>query len=417
MAVSNKLVFCFFMLLTYLSGTAAASFVPVMSIFLTDIVKATPTQVGTYFTVAAIVGIVVTQVLAKFSDKRLSRKFLICLAGASGFLAALVFIFIPFYYCIVTLGVLFLSISSVGTPQIFASGREYGISKYGNSLMFTTYMRSFFSLAWVLTPPVAYLLANNYGFKILFIFTAVIFVVFGVLGRYCMPDTKEMLNTQFNPDDNPERNGEVETKDNKDDKSASQVATKNEDAKSERILGNKDVMLLFLAITLLWTCNNVYLISMPIYITKELAINSNLPGFMMAAAAFLEIPVMLLAGLACKKFGIKPLIILCAICGVIFYLGILSVPQHELFFIGVQLFNALFIGILAGLGMIYFQELLPKIPGQATTLFNNTVNTGAIISGGLVAIVAQQGSYSNAFIMCIGLTAVASLILFAVRKV
>jgi SET family sugar efflux transporter-like MFS transporter len=45
-----------------------------------------------------------------------------------------------------------------------------------------------------------------------------------------------------------------------------------------------------------------------------------------------------------------------------------------------QLANALFIGILAGLGMVYFQDLMPGSPGQATTLFTNSIRTGSATS-------------------------------------
>lgn len=408
------------MLLTYLAGTSIATFVPVMSLFLTNDVAASPIQVGVYFTISAIVGIIVSQVLAIFSDKNISRNNLVFLAGVSGLCAALVLIYLPYYYCILTFGVIFLSISSVCSPQIFASGREYGIAKYGNSIMFTSYMRSFFALAWVIAPPIAYVIADLYGFKVLFFATAFIFTLLAIIGKIYMPDTKNLLNSKFK-DNLPKSEESLANEDLKDNSNAQLEGDKNLDnAKSNKkfnIIGNKDVMLLFLAVTLLWTCNNLYLISMPIYITKELQIGSSLPGFMMATAAFLEIPIMLLGGMLCKKIGIKPLMIISALSGFLFYMCYLCLPLSYYAFFVIQVFNALFIGILACLGMVYFQELLPHIPGQATTLSNNSVNTGAIASGGLIALVVAEGSYSNAFVTGAILALLAFIILFFVRKV
>lgn len=196
MAKENKSVFWGFMLLTYLSGTAAATFVPVMSLFLTDDVRANPTQLGIYFTVLAVVGILVTQTIAKFSDKNMSRRDIVCVASLFGMSAALLFVYIPNYYVILTLGVLCLSFSCVATPQIFALGREYAISRYGNSVMFTTYMRSCFAFAWVIAPPIAYLAANRFGFDKLFMATATIFLLQAVMGRMLLPESKKLLEVK-----------------------------------------------------------------------------------------------------------------------------------------------------------------------------------------------------------------------------
>ncbi|VEA71810.1 Sugar efflux transporter A [Serratia rubidaea] len=49
--------------------------------------------------------------------------------------------------------------------------------------------------------------------------------------------------------------------------------------------------------------------------------------------------------------------------------------------IGLQLFNAIFIGIIAGIGMLYFQDLMPGRPGAATTMFTNSISTGVILAG------------------------------------
>lgn len=424
----NKKVSLVFMLLTFLSGASIATFVPVMSLFLTDVVKANAVQVGAYFTISAVAGIIISQVLAKFSDGCLSRNNLILFSGISGCLAALIFIFIPYYYVIVTLVVIFFSISSCGSPQVFAAGREFAITKYGNSVMFTTYMRVFFALAWVITPPIGYMIAIDCGFNSLFCLTCIVFLLIAILGKFAMPDTKNVGANSAENNEGTIDNNSLKELDNNEDKKAKEVdkvndnvkvtqVNKQENSQKVSIIKNKDVIILFIAFTLLWTCNSLYLISMPIYITKELSLEPRLPGFMMATAACLEIPVMLSGGLISKKFGIKPLVVLSGLSGVIFYTAILFAPHSIASFILVQIFNALFIGLLAGLGMIYFQELLPSIPGQATTLFNNATNTGAIVSGALVAVVAQLGSYSHAFMVAIILTFIAFILLFFVRKV
>ncbi|MBF3375160.1 MFS transporter, partial [Leptospira borgpetersenii serovar Arborea] len=56
---------------------------------------------------------------------------------------------------------------------------------------------------------------------------------------------------------------------------------------------------------------------------------------------------------------------------------------------------ALFIGIVAGLGMIWFQDLMPGRAGSATTLFSNSISTGVILAGVVQgALVESFGHYA-----------------------
>ena len=92
MAQQHRRNFIVYLLLTFLSGTACATFLPVMSVFLKDSVKATPFEIGLYFTLAAVAGIAVTQIFAVFSDGRMKRRTLIVYGGLAGMCAGIVFI-------------------------------------------------------------------------------------------------------------------------------------------------------------------------------------------------------------------------------------------------------------------------------------------------------------------------------------
>ena len=65
--------------------------------------------------------------------------------------------------------------------------------------------------------------------------------------------------------------------------------------------------------------------------------------------------------------------------------------------LGLQLLNAIFIGILGGIGMLYFQDLMPGQAGSATTLYTNTSRVGWIIAGSVAGIVAEIWNYHAAF--------------------
>jgi SET family sugar efflux transporter-like MFS transporter len=79
------------------------------------------------------------------------------------------------------------------------------------------------------------------------------------------------------------------------------------------------------------------------------------------------------------------------------------------------LLNAVFIAIVAGVGLALFQRVIPR-PGLATGLYTNTRRVGAIISGPIIALgsIATLG-YRNVFIACAILAAAALPLLLAGR--
>jgi SET family sugar efflux transporter-like MFS transporter len=84
------------------------------------------------------------------------------------------------------------------------------------------------------------------------------------------------------------------------------------------------------------------------------------------------------------------------VAGLIFYAGMLTVHTPVLL-LALQLLNAIYIGILAGIGMLYFQDLMPGQAGAATTLYTNTTRVGWIIAGSLAGVVAEFWSYHAVF--------------------
>ena len=60
---------------------------------------------------------------------------------------------------------------------------------------------------------------------------------------------------------------------------------------------------------------------------------------------------------------------------------------------------------------------MPGRPGQATTLFTNSIRSGSILAGLLAGGVAQYWSYFGVFVVAIGLTLIACGLLGRVRAV
>lgn len=352
-------VYAAFMLVAFMMGVAGALQAPTLSLFLSREVGAQPFWIGLFYTVNAIAGIGVSLWLAKRSDSQGDRRKLIIFCCLMAIGNALLFAFNRHYLTLITCGVLLASLANTAMPQLFALAREYADNSAREVVMFSSVMRAQLSLAWVIGPPLAFMLALNYGFTVMFSIAAGIFTLSLVLIAFMLP-------------------------------SVARVELPSENALSmQGGWQDSNVRMLFVASTLMWTCNTMYIIDMPLWISSELGLPDKLAGFLMGTAAALEIPAMILAGYYVKRYGKRRMMVIAVAAGVLFYTGLILF-HSRLALMTLQLFNAVFIGIVAGIGMLWFQDLMPGRAGAATTLFTNSISTGVILAGVIQGAIAQS---------------------------
>lgn len=352
-------VYAAFMLVAFMMGVAGALQAPTLSLFLSREVGAQPFWIGLFYTVNAIAGIGVSLWLAKRSDSQGDRRKLIIFCCLMAIGNALLFAFNRHYLTLITCGVLLASLANTAMPQLFALAREYADNSAREVVMFSSVMRAQLSLAWVIGPPLAFMLVLNYGFTVMFSIAAGIFTLSLVLIAFMLP-------------------------------SVARVELPSENALSmQGGWQDSNVRMLFIASTLMWTCNTMYIIDMPLWISSELGLPDKLAGFLMGTAAGLEIPAMILAGYYVKRYGKRRMMVIAVAAGVLFYTGLILF-HSRLALMTLQLFNAVFIGIVAGIGMLWFQDLMPGRAGAATTLFTNSISTGVILAGVIQGAIAQS---------------------------
>ncbi|MCC3703214.1 sugar efflux transporter [Rouxiella badensis] len=373
-----------FLIIAFLTGIAGALQTPTLSLFLTTEVKVSPFMVGLFFTGSAVMGIFVSQFLGGWSDKKGDRKTLILFCCLLGALGCVLFAFNRSYFILLLVGVLLTSFGSTANPQMFALAREHADKTGREAVMFSSILRAQVSLAWVVGPPLAFALALGFGFTFMYCAAAVAFILCGIMVRAFLPSMPKAMLTTAGPLEAPRNN-------------------------------RRDTLMLFIACSLMWAANSIYLINMPLYVVKELHLSSKLAGMLMGIAACLEIPTMLVAGYLARQLGKRLLMRFAVICGVLFY-GSLMFFTGPATLIAIQLLNALFIGILAGIGMLYFQDLMPGQAGAATTLFTNSTRAGWILAGSLAGLVAQFASYYAVFYAALAMVVVSVFCIWRVRE-
>ena len=361
-------VYAAFMLVAFMMGIAGALQAPTLSLFLSREVGAQPFWVGLFYTVNAIAGILVSLALAKRSDSRGDRRRLIMFCCLMAVGNALLFAFNRHYLTLITCGVMLASVANAAMPQLFALAREYADSSAREVVMFSSIMRAQLSLAWVIGPPLAFMLALNYGFTTMFSIAAGIFVISLALIAFKLPSVARV--------EQPSEGAEVLV----------QAGGWHD----------KNVRMLFIDSTLMWTCNTMYIIDMPLWISSDLGLPDSLAGILMGTAAGLEIPAMILAGYYVKRWGKRKMMVTAVAAGVLFYIGLILFHDRVALLV-LQLFNAVFIGIVAGIGMLWFQDLMPGRAGAATTLFTNSISTGVILAGVIQGALSQSYGHASVY--------------------
>ena len=357
-----------FLLIAFLTGIASAFQTPTLSLFLSQEINASPFFVGLFYSANAIIGIILSQILAKYSDRHDDRRKIMiycCLIAVAG---CLLFAYNRNYYVLILLGTTLLGLGSASNPQSFALAREYAESNGKEAVMFTTIMRTQISLAWIVGPPLSFFIALNWGFDYMYLVAGSAFLLCAGVSRLL-------------PKISPQRA-----------------------AQKLQVLAHtaprQSVIYLFIANLLLWTCNSMYLINMPLFVINELHLGKELAGTLMGTAAGLEIPVMIIAGHLTQYFGKKSLMLLAMFAGFIFYIGMLFATQTWQLLI-LQGFNAVLIGIVATIGMLYFQDLMPNQMGSATTLFSNAAKASWIIGGPIAGAIAEIWHYHSVFYLAV----------------
>ncbi|WP_392567082.1 sugar efflux transporter [Utexia brackfieldae] len=383
----SNVILAAFLIAAFIIGIAGALQAPTLSRFLTDEVNVPPFLVGLFYSVNAIAGIIISFMLAQYSDRQGNRRHLILFCCLMGIGNSITFAFTRHYVVLITLGISFSAIASATMPQVFALAREYAVNIGRNIVTFNAILRAQISLAWVIGPPLSFALAIHFGFTVMYLSAVGLFLIAVIIVLIFFPSISRQALPEIKP-----------------------VITEHS------VTANHSVTLLFIATVFMWTANMMYLIDMPLYVDKVLHLSSSLPGQLMGIAAGIEIPVMLIAGLVVGRVGKKQLFCFAVMCGILFYIGVILFTDTLILML-LQLLNALFIGVVASIGIIYFQDLMPNRPGLASTLFSNGVATSVILAGLIQGSVAGSLGHHVIYWIALAMISISLLFCLLVRSV
>ncbi|MFE3295952.1 sugar efflux transporter [Streptomyces sp. NPDC059201] len=349
-------------------GLAMSVFGTTLSLFLADAVGAGPGLIGLYFTGCAVIGLAINLTVGGLSDRRIALA-ATALAGVAG---ALVFTGARDYALVFAAGAVLLGLNEACISQLFAYVKEFADATAREVTPSSSAVRSVFSVGWVIGPPVGLFLLAHAGFGRMYAGAAALLLVTAVLGRWFLPAL---------PRPTPEegtggRHG-----------SGMRQILAIVPRRSWLLLGK---------VTAGNVANQMYLIAVALYVTKDLGLPASLVGVMAGVCAALEIPLMIMVGRVADRLGKMRVVTAAVILAAVFF-TLLPLADSTPALIALQLPNALWIAVISSSPMVQAQQEIPGGTSAVSALYSSTFPVAQLSAGALTDVAAAQAGYRSVF--------------------
>jgi SET family sugar efflux transporter-like MFS transporter len=363
-------------------GIAIAIFATTTSLFLATAIHVGPLLIGVYFVGRALFGICANLIGGWASDRIADRRAALTLTSLAGVVGAICFMLMHNYAAVLVTGVVFFSLNSVCFSQVFAYAKEFAEAARRNVASFSSALRSVFSASWVVGPPAGLYLITRVGFGPVYAGCAALFLLTALLARWRLP----ALPPQ----------GQVGTP----------GAVHRREIRAAFAVVPRRAWLLLGAVTAVLVADQIYLIVIALYVTKDLRLTASLAGIMTGTCAALEIPFMIVVGRFADRIG-QTRIVAVAIMVAVGFFSLLPAATSVPALLALQVANAAWTAVLVSIPLVMVQHEVPSGPGGASALYTCTFMTAELLAGAIAGPVAAVAGYRNVFWACAVLCAIA----------
>jgi MFS transporter, SET family, sugar efflux transporter len=359
-------------------GVAEAMIGPYLVLFGTGTAHLSALQAGVFLSLISASGLAMSTWLGRRYDRCASRwPALVAVGAAATGYAALTRT--TSYPVLLLIAAALLSAGTATFPQIFALARTHHDEARGRAARrWTSALRSTWSLAWAIGPIIGAALLASGGYHRLLASTALTFALAAgpllLLGRTPRP-----------------------------------AGDKHGHSDDGRL--TRSTLLAAASFTCFHTAMRSGSVVLPLYATGTLHRSAGDVGLLFTVCALVEIPaalaMMLLPG-GFRRMGIAAGMMLFAA-----YFVLVATATTMPALIGAQLARGVAVASVGTLGITFVQDLAPRSPGRATTLFANTLTAGALVSGVLAGATVQALGYRPTLLTCAALTVAGCVLLMA----
>jgi SET family sugar efflux transporter-like MFS transporter len=377
-------------------GVLSAFLSTTTSLFLTSAVHAAPLLIGLFFAGRGVVAIALNLGVGSISDRLPDRRLLIVIAGLGGAAGGVCFAVLRDYMAVLLAGVVFFSVGALSFSQLFAYANEFAHARGRPVTMFTSLLRAVFTASWVVGPPAGFYLLTRYGFGPLYLAVGFLSLLMAALGWGLRPLPAAALPAVTRPGQ-PSPGGRPRGR------HALSGAFSALPARTWLLLG---------AVVALGVVNQMYIIDVPLYVTRALHLHAQLVGWMAGLGAALEIPVIIAAGRLADRLGKLSLVIGSAVGATVFFC-LLPLATSAVPLIALQVLNAAWTAVALSIPMVMVQDEAPSGAGAASALYFSAFMSAGVLAGAITGVTTTAIGFGNVFWVCAALAAVAVSLLLA----
>lgn len=358
------------------------------SLFLADAVRVGPLLIGVYFTGCAVAGIGVNLAAGRVSDRLADRRVALAVTGLAGVAGAVTFIVARNYAVVFAAGAVLLTLGGAYFSQLFAYVKELADAMGRDVAPVSSVVRSVFSAAWVVGPPAGFFLLAHAGFGALYIGSAGLLLVTALLGRWFLPAVPASSGSVARDSGDSQRPGMRQL-----------LATVQ-----------RRTWLLLASATAVYVADQMYLIVIALYVTKDRHLSTALVGLMAGTCAALEIPLMIAVGRLAERIGKLRMMAAAVVIAVVFFC-LMPLASSAPILIALQLPNAMWTAVIMSIPMVMVQQEIPGGTGTVSAFCTSTFTVAQLLAGAITGVITAQAGYGSVFWFCAGLCALASVFL------
>jgi SET family sugar efflux transporter-like MFS transporter len=355
-----------------------------LTLFAVNQAHLSPLALGTFLTVLALSGIIISTAFGCWLDRAPSLMpfFLALFMTVVGYALLTV---TNRFLLLLLIAALPLGTAAAGFPQLFALAKGH-LDQIGEQTAErgTAMMRATWSVAWAIGPALGALVITFFEFRGVFLTTALCAVLASaIIGLARVRATRRTMPADAN-----------------------QTSVHP----TIRETGFAASSLTFFQMAMFMGS-----IALPIVVTQKLGGTNGDVGLIFSVCAFLEVLVMLAFVLRPSISGTHRWLSAGFVAFVLYFFVITWAPSVAILLLA-QVLRAIGIGIVGYHGISYIQVLMPDRVGSAATLFSNTANAGFLLAGLAAGGWAQLFGYRSMFLACAVLSGLGLLMLYLQPK-
>ncbi len=373
-----------------LLGLAYSFIAPFMSLFGTLEVHMTEMVFGLFMTTTVISAIVISTILARWSDTHLSRRAVLSFSSFCGALG-----YGGYAYCrdviwLTVIGSTLLAVATTTFSQLFAHARELLARSpvpANETPLYMNVFRMFFALSWTIGPALGAWALTAWSYQGIFLLAAATFLVLFAVILWQIPSVPPP---------------------------AASAAAKAKLTPLTEALRRPDLLAYFSGLTLICACVTMGMMNLPLLVLQDLAGNQKQIGLCYVVAPIFELPFMFYFGWKASRGDQAKIMRWGAGIGIVYYalLAMVHAPWH---IYPVQILSAAMIAVTSGVAITFFQDYLPGQMGTATNLYSTATRIGSTAGYLAFGLLAHLLGHRGVFVICTGLCAVALLLFYLFR--